>query len=190
MRLYHLYYCFLFFTFTNCEIARQEERQSKVTSNTNVAAVSEKQSDPSIGLKIGQIAPDISLPDPQGTVKTLSSLRGKYILLDFWASWCGPCRFENPNVVRQYQKYKGTDFDILSVSLDSDKQKWLDAIEADGMEWNHISDLKKWESSVVPLYNLAVGIPMTFLLDKNGVIIAKNLRGPDLEKKLEEILKK
>jgi thiol-disulfide isomerase/thioredoxin len=183
--------------FTGCEVSRQEEKQIKVNTTTaNTVVVDNKTTNTTnnnantkIGIKIGQQAPEISLPDPEGNIKTLSSLRGKYILLDFWASWCGPCRFENPNVVRVYQKYKDRNFDILSVSLDGDKQKWLDAIEADGMEWNHISDLKKWESSVVPVYNLGDGIPMTFLLDKDGIIIAKNLRGAELEAKLSEILK-
>jgi peroxiredoxin len=179
--------CLLLATLTSCEVARKDDSQSKATNNTvlvnNTSATAE------IGLRIGDQAPDISLPDPDGNLKVLSSLRGKYVLLDFWASWCGPCRFENPNVVRLFQKYKDKDFDILSVSLDNNKKAWLNAIEADGMEWNHVSDLKKWESSVTPVYHLD-GIPMTYLLDKNGIIIAKNLRGPDLEKKLAEVLAK
>ncbi len=181
--------------FTSC--SSQEEQSKVVTPSTNTVVVDNKNTNTStttnsakIGIKVGQQAPDISLPDKDGNLKTLSSLRGKYILLDFWASWCGPCRFENPNVVRVYQKYKDKDFDILSVSLDKDKQKWLDAIEADGMEWNHISDLKYWDSAVVPVYNLGEGIPMTFLLDKDGIIIAKRLRGAELEAKLAELFKK
>ncbi len=172
--------------FLGCEAARKEESQTKISTTQTVA-----QSETSIvvGLKVGQQAPDISLPDPNGNLKTLSSLRGKYLLLDFWASWCGPCRYENPNVVRLFQKYKDTNFNILSVSLDNNKNAWLNAIEADGMEWNHVSDLKKWESAVIPVYELDA-IPMTYLLDKNGIIIAKNLRGPDLENKLADILAK
>ncbi|HSZ25939.1 MAG TPA: TlpA disulfide reductase family protein [Cytophagaceae bacterium] len=182
--------CLLLLICNGCEVACKDSKQTKVTTTASAIAVTEvTDQNTLIGLKTGQQAPDISLPDPEGNTKTLSSLRGKYVLLDFWASWCGPCRFENPNVVRLYQKYKDKDFDVLSVSLDSDKKSWLRAIEADGMEWNHVSDLKKWESSVIPLYNIE-SIPMTYLLDKNGLILAKNLRGNDLEQKLASLLGK
>jgi peroxiredoxin len=158
-------------------------RSDATSQSSNNGAIKEG----TIGLKIGQQAPDIALPDKDGNVLTLSSLRGNYVLVDFWASWCGPCRFENPNVVRLYQKYNEKGFDVYSVSLDADRSKWLNAIEADGMNWSHVSDLKKWESSVVSLYKIDA-IPMTFLLDKNGVIIEKNLRGTDLETKLASII--
>ncbi len=184
MRLNRFYYFLIVVAFLSCEVARKEECQTSATK-TNLASVVKKE-DATIGLKIGQQAPDISLPDPNGQIKTLSTLRGSYVLVDFWASWCGPCRFENPNVVRLFQQYKEKGFEVYSVSLDSDKQKWINAIETDGMEWNHVSDLQKWESSVVPLYNID-GIPMTFLLDKEGIIIAKNLRGTELNKKIETI---
>ncbi len=136
---------------------------------------------------IGQPAPEISLPSPEGQPVALSSLRGKYVLIDFWASWCGPCRKENPNVVKLYEQHKGKDFEIYGVSLDRDRNAWLEAIRKDGLKWVHVSDLKFWQSGVVPLYRIE-GIPMTVLVDKNGVIIAKNLRGEALAEKLSEIL--
>ena len=137
---------------------------------------------------IGKEAPEFALPDTKGKMVRLSSFRGKYILLDFWASWCGPCRQESPNVVRAYNKYKGSKFDILSVSLDNDKAAWLKAIDKDGLTWTHVSDLTAWESSVVKLYQVE-GIPATFLLDPNGIVVARDLRGEELDKKLEELLK-
>ncbi len=136
----------------------------------------------------GKTAPEFVLPDTKGKMVRLSSFKGKYLLLDFWASWCGPCREESPNVVKAYAKFKGKNFDILSVSLDDSKDKWLHAIEKDGLTWNHVSDLKAWESSVVRLYHVE-GIPATFLLDPNGVVVARDLRGDQLEQKLEELLK-
>lgn len=139
------------------------------------------------GIALGAVAPEITLPNPDGKMVSLSSLRGKYILLDFWASWCGPCRAENPNVVKVYHKFKNKGFDVFSVSLDKEKNAWLSAIQKDGLAWNHVSDLKFWESSVVPLYGIE-GIPATFLLDKEGKVIAKNLRGKDLENKLQEVI--
>ena len=137
---------------------------------------------------IGSVAPELNFPDPLGRVITLESLRGKYVLLDFWASWCGPCRRENPNVVRAYNKYKDAGFTVFSVSLDKDKNRWLQAIKGDGLVWpNHVSDLKQWRSEAVRLYGFR-GIPHTILLDKEGKVIQKNLRGAALEVKLEELL--
>ncbi len=136
---------------------------------------------------VGQKAPEISLQSPEGKVIKLSSLKGKYVLLDFWASWCGPCRQENPNVVRMYDRFKNKKFEIYSVSLDRDREKWLQAIEKDKLDWVHVSDLKFWQSEAARAYSVS-SIPMTFLLDPEGNIIAKNLRGKALEKKLEEIL--
>ncbi len=137
---------------------------------------------------IGAIAPNIILPSPHGDTLSLHSLIGNYVLLDFWASWCSPCRHENPNLVAVYKKYHHKGFEIFQVSLDKTKDAWMKAIENDLLTWKHVSDLKYWNSSVVPLYNLQ-GIPANFLLDKEGKIIAKNLRGEDLHNKLEEIFK-
>jgi peroxiredoxin len=136
---------------------------------------------------IGQTAPEINLPNPNGELVKLSSLRGKYVLVDFWAKWCGPCRHENPNVVRAYHKFKSKGFEIYSVSLDRTKDDWLKAIKEDGLDWTHVSDLKYWNSVAAKDYNIT-GIPFSILLDKDGKIIAKNLRGSALDQKLTEVL--
>ena len=136
---------------------------------------------------IGQPAPEISLPDPSGKIVSLSSFRGKYVLVDFWAKWCGPCRRENPNVVKAYNQFKGKNFDILGVSLDRTKADWLQAIQEDGLVWNHVSDLKYFESRAAQDYNIN-GIPFSILVDPSGKIIAKNLRGSELQKTLESVL--
>jgi peroxiredoxin len=137
---------------------------------------------------VGQQAPEISLPDVNGKEIKLSSFKGKYVLVDFWASWCGPCRKENPNVVKAYNKYKNKNFTILGVSLDEEKNQWVDAIEMDSLTWTQVSDLKYWESKVVPLYHIE-GIPHNVLIDPNGIIIAEGLRGLMLDVKLEKLLK-
>lgn len=138
---------------------------------------------------IGKLAPDIDLPTPDGKSIKLSSLKGKYVLLDFWASWCGPCRRENPSVVAAYNKFKDKGFTVYSVSLDKDKSAWVNAIKADGLVWeNHVSDLQFWNSTAARAYNVQ-GIPAQFLLDKDGIIIAQNLRGEALTEKLAEVLK-
>lgn len=128
------------------------------------------------------------MADTTGKHVTLSSLRGKYVLVDFWASWCGPCRKENPNVVAAYQKYHDKGFEILGVSLDDKKNLWEKAINADKLSWYHVSDLKGWRNQAAGLY-MVKSVPSSFLLDKDGKIIAKNLRGEALHRKLAELLK-
>ena len=142
----------------------------------------------------GAEVPEISLPDPEGNVRKLSDLRGKVVLVDFWAAWCKPCRMENPNVVRMYEQYKDQGFDVFSVSLDglpnqqNPKQLWTEAIAQDGLAWeNHVSDLRGWESQAVSTFGFQ-GIPYTVLVDRDGKIIETNLRGPALEQKLKEVL--
>ncbi|MCS4226932.1 TlpA disulfide reductase family protein [Sphingobacterium sp. BIGb0165] len=142
-------------------------------------------------VQIGRIAPDFSARDTAGNMVSLDSLKGKYLLLDFWASWCGPCREENPYVVKAYEKFKAKNFEILGISLDDEttKEKWLKAIKEDQLTWLQVSDLKGWQSEVAELYHVR-GIPQNFLLDPNGVIIATNLREEELLKTLEDILGK
>jgi peroxiredoxin len=137
-------------------------------------------------LAVGATAPEIELPDPDGNLVKLSSLRGKYVLIDFWAAWCGPCRKEMPNVVKVYQKYGGKDFEVLGVSLDRKKEDWVKAIKDDGMTWKQVSDLKYFNSKAARDYNINA-IPATYLIDKDGKIIDKNLRGQALDDKLAEL---
>jgi len=138
-------------------------------------------------LGVGFVPPDIVLPNPDGDSLRLSDTRGKIVLLDFWAAWCTPCRYENPNLVENYDKYHDKGFEIFQVSLDRTKEAWLTGIEEDELHrWIHVSDLKYWESSVVSQYNLE-SIPASYLLDRDGKIIASNLRGEQLGEKLMEI---
>lgn len=139
-------------------------------------------------IKPGQQAPDITMNDTQGKPFSLSQLRGKYVLVDFWASWCAPCRAENPNVVKAYNQYKDKNFTILGVSLDKEKDSWLKAIQEDGLAWQQISDLKYWNSVAVDLYHFDA-IPYNVLVGPDGKVVADNLRGEALQNKLKELLK-
>ncbi len=136
---------------------------------------------------VGKIAPDFTQNDPNGNPVALSSLRGNYLLVDFWASWCGPCRRENPNIVAAYEKFHEKGFDVLGVSLDNSRERWLEAIQKDRLTWNHVSELNYWSNTAIPLYGISI-IPSNLLLDPDGRIIAKNLEGRDLHVQLEKLL--
>lgn len=148
---------------------------------------------PVVGLNLGNKAPEIALKNPEGEVIKLSSLKGQVVLIDFWASWCGPCRYENPAVVRAYKTYKdtkfksGKGFTVYSVSLDANPDAWRKAIIADGLEWRyHVSDLQGWNNAAAAQYGVS-SIPVNFLIDEKGIIINKNLRGRDLMDALEKL---
>jgi peroxiredoxin len=164
---------------------------SPALRGTETAMNFKKALDPLKHTAPGTMAPDFTQNDVNGVPVKLSSFRGKYVLVDFWASWCGPCRQENPNVVRVYNKYKEKNFTIVGVSLDkqSGRADWLAAIKSDGLNWTQVSDLKFWNNEVAGLYYIS-SIPANFLIDPNGKIIAKDLRGDDLDDKLKEVLGK
>jgi peroxiredoxin len=154
--------------------------------NKNVEGFKEQQSKSKM-FEPGNEVPDITQNDPDGNARSLSSLRGNVVLIDFWASWCRPCRAENPNVVKLYNKYHKDGFDVFSVSLDKTKDRWVQAIEADGLVWeNHVSDLQYWQSAAARLYNVS-SIPFTVLIDRDGKVIATKLRGSALDAKLQEL---
>jgi peroxiredoxin len=164
---------------------------SPALRNTETAVNFMKALEPLKHTAPGAMAPDFTQNDVNGVPVKLSSFRGKYVLVDFWASWCGPCRQENPNVVRVYNKYKEKNFTILGVSLDRQgaRADWLAAIKNDGLNWTQVSDLKYWSNAAAALFYVS-SIPANFLIDPNGKIIAKNLRGDDLDEKLKEVLGK
>ncbi|MCS4434593.1 peroxiredoxin family protein [Aquiflexum gelatinilyticum] len=154
--------------------------------NTKMIQSLMNQLDDMRALSIGQVAPEISLPNPNGELIKLSDLRGKYVLIDFWAAWCRPCREENPNVVRLYNQYKDQGFEVFGVSLDRTKEAWVKAIADDNLTWTHVSDLKYFNSEAAAIYQINA-IPATYMLDPEGKIIGKDLRGASLENKLKEI---
>lgn len=163
-------------------------KRLKTSYDMQKSQQAEQRSKMQSGSMVGKAAPELNLPDKDGKIISLTSFRGKYLLIDFWASWCGPCRQENPNVVKAYNEYKGKNFTVLGVSLDKEKDAWLQAIQDDGLAWTHVSDLKFWNSKAVGLYGFE-GIPYNVLVDPQGKIIAESLRGFDLENKLQELLK-
>ncbi|MBU6324854.1 MAG: TlpA family protein disulfide reductase [Bacteroidetes bacterium] len=181
------YYLMEDFTFPMLETAFKSvsayNPQSKYTKELQVLYNAERV------LAEGNPAPDIVQNDFNGKPIALSSLRGKVVLIDFWASWCGPCRRENPNVVRMYRRLKPKGFEIYGVSLDQDRNAWMNAVARDSLTWIHVSDLRQWQNAAARLYKVS-GIPYTVLLDRKGNIVAKGLRGPELEARIEELLAK
>ncbi len=170
------------FTFVDSVVSSLDEKYPE----TKMIVGLKQQLEEMRALSMGQPAPEISLPNPEGDTVNLSDLRGKYVLIDFWAAWCKPCRAENPNVVRLYKEYNDKGFEVFGVSLDRNREAWVNAIEEDNLTWTQVSDLKYFNSEAASSYKINA-IPATYLIDPEGKIIAKDLRGPSLENKLKEI---
>lgn len=170
------------FQFMDSLVAKLDEKYP----DTKTIIQLKQQLDDMRALSMGQVAPEIELPNPEGQMVKLSDLRGKYVMIDFWAAWCKPCREENPNVVQLYNEYKEQGFEVFGVSLDRTKDAWVDAIAEDGLTWTQVSDLQYFNSVAAELYQIDA-IPATYLIDPEGKIIGKDLRGPSLRAKLEEI---
>jgi peroxiredoxin len=162
-------------------------RGLKQSYDQQLAIMAEQERRQSGNSWVGKLAPDLALPDVNGQTITLASYRGKYLLVDFWASWCGPCRGENPNVVRVHNEFKGKNFAILGVSIDKERDAWQEAIRSDKLDWTQVSDLKYWGSKAVETFKFD-GIPFNVLIDPQGKVIAAGLRGDSLESKLREVL--
>lgn len=168
---------------------RFKDHSGLTAMKTAIAQAKTSANNPNEGASwVDKQAPNLTMNDVNGKPVSISNFKGKYVLVDFWASWCGPCRQENPNVVEAYNKYKNKNFTILGVSLDQDKDSWIQAIKNDKLAWTQMSDLKQWESAAVSTYQIQ-GIPFNVLIDPTGKVIAQELRGPALDQKLEEVLK-